>query len=188
MTKRIFLWLLPFSLLTTNTYAFDHSHGPFDSILQTYVNDKGQVDYMQLKRNRDPLTAYLKTLASVSAQETNQWTREQKLAYWMNAYNAYTLDTILNHIPITRSKGLKYRLYPENSIRQIPGVWDRIRHQAGGKLVTLGEIEHEILRRELKEPRIHFTIVCASVGCPVLRDSAYTAAAVEEDDLASFEL
>ena len=160
--------------------AFDHSHADLNILLEAHVDEDGLVDYKALATQRAGLDSYLEALASVSRDEIDTWSRKQKLAYWMNAYNAYTLKVILDNRPIRRARGLKYLIYPENSIRQIPGVWDSLRHKAGGRNITLGDIEHKVLREELDEPLIHFTIVCASIGCPELAAFAYTAEDVNE--------
>ena len=95
------------------------------------------------------------------------------------AYNAFTMRAILDNYPLKRGSGIKARFYPANSIRQIPGVWDKITWKAAGENITLGDIENVKLRKDLNEPRIHFAIVCASIGCPNLKDKAYTADKVE---------
>ncbi|MBI4436062.1 MAG: DUF547 domain-containing protein [Candidatus Omnitrophica bacterium] len=108
------------------------------------------------------LEHYLFELASPTPQEFRRWTKEEQLAFWINAYNAFTVKIILDH-------------YPIQSIKKIPGVWDRFTFDAAGQRVTLNQVEHFILRAEFKEPRIHMAIVCASIGCPPLRSEAYMA-------------
>ena len=94
------------------------------------------------------------------------WTKEDKLAYWINAYNALTIDLILRH-------------YPLKSIKDIKKPWDQRYWKLGNKWYSLNEIEHDILRK-MKEPRIHFAIVCASYSCPKLQNEAYEASRLEE--------
>src|SRR5260370_41087982 len=103
------------------------------------------------------------TFAEPSAAGERAWTRDQRLAFWINAYNLFTLRAIVDHYPI-RSAWLT--LQPRNSIRQIDGVWTTLSWPAAGRTVTLDEIEHRILRPEFKEPRVHFAINCTSIGWP----------------------
>jgi hypothetical protein len=99
-------------------------------------------------------------------QPANSWTREDKLAYWINAYNALTIDLIV-------------RNYPTKSIKDIKDPWNQRLWKFGDKWQNLSDIEHKILR-EMNEPRIHFAIVCASVSCPKLQNVAFTASNLEE--------
>ena len=110
------------------------------------------------------------------ADEERGWTRDQRLAFWINAYNAFTLRAIVDHYPI-RSPWLT--LQPRNSIRQIDGVWTKLTWRAAGRTLTLDDIEHKILRPEFKEPRVHFAINCASVGCPPLAADPYRPATLD---------
>jgi hypothetical protein len=146
-------------LWTSALSAFDHSHAAWDTELKLYVNSKGLVDYRSWKPKSAALDAYLQTLASAN---TTGWTRDQQLALWINAYNAITLRYILD-------------AYPVASIRDIDGVWKSKRATVAGRSLTLDSIEHQILRKDLREPRIHFAIVCASIGCPNLIPQAFRA-------------
>jgi hypothetical protein len=159
---------------------FDHRHSLFDQVLQKYV-ENGLVDYDALHNNQDALDRYLQSLTDVTPKDYEGWTRQQKLAFWINAYNAYTLRTIVDHYPVTRSIFADpLRRYPADSIRQIPGVWGwRWWPVLSGKY-TLDHMEHVILRKELKEPRIHFVLVCASKGCPLLENRAFDAEHLEQ--------
>jgi len=155
-------------------------HTPFDSILKETSKD-GWVDYARLKADRGPLDDYLKTLEKVPQKTEKGWSRAERLAFWINAYNAATLKTIIDHYPIKKPRwSIKGAFYPDKSIKQIPGAFDGIRHQVAGRTLTLNQLEHEVLRAEIDEPRIHAAIVCASVGCPPLRGEAYTADRIEE--------
>ena len=161
---------------TGSAQAFDQAHTDWQAITAKHVKE-GLVNYRAV--SRDPaFKRYVTELGTVSAVELNRWSREQRLAYWINAYNAFTIQAILDHYPLKR-RGLKGRLYPSNSIRQIPGVWKKLTFQAGGRKITLHDIEHEVLRKQFVEPRIHFAIVCASIGCPLLADHAFTADKLE---------
>ena len=176
------LFLLIFLFVQTDTAypmndtaRFDHTHSAFDGLVKDYVDD-GRVEYKGFINSRDDFNGYLKSLGDVTEEQYESWTNKQKLAFWINAYNAFTVKAIIDHYPIRRSFtfiGIFYA--PKNSILQIPGVWKKLRFKAVGKDVTLDQIEHEILRVEFNEPRIHSAINCASLGCPDLRDTVYTA-------------
>ncbi len=157
---------------------FDQQHKQFDSLLNEYVVD-GLVDYQTLQNNQDRLAGYEKALASVSAEQLGNWSEAEQIAFWVNAYNAFTLRAIIDNYPIKRG-ALKGIFGPSNSILQIPGVWKKLEWQAGGRSITLDEIEHEVLRKQFVEPRIHFAIVCASISCPDLRSEAYVADRLNE--------
>jgi hypothetical protein len=126
-------------------------------MLEKYVDTLGQVDYQNWLTEKDQLDAYLQTLEKLPPLE--QASKEAKLAYWINAYNALTVQLILEN-------------YPLKSIRDLDKPWDTICFQLKGKSYTMGAIEHEILRK-MNEPRIHFAINCASASCPQLLNQAY---------------
>lgn len=144
--------------------GFDHS--PFDAILKQYVNDAGLVNYRALKENSADLDTYITALAQAPL---NNMGRNERLALLINAYNAFTLRLILDH-------------YPLKSIKDIPSDqrWDAKRWNLGGNIWSLNQIEHEQVRPNFKEPRIHFVLVCAAVGCPPLRNEAYAAKSLEQ--------
>jgi hypothetical protein len=148
--------------------GFDHSI--FDRILKTYVNDQGLVDYNGIAG--DPsFKSYMESLKTAHADSMS---RDGQLAFWINAYNAVTIDKVI-----------KWK--PKKSVREtfVPGVWTGTKfftsreHTVAGERYSPDDIEHEILRKQLKEPRIHFTIICASSGCPPLPRFAYTEANVQ---------
>jgi len=139
--------------------TFDHS--AFDALLRAHVNGKGGIDYEAFRAREDRLDAYLAALADAPF---DQMGRNEKLALLINAYNAFTIKLMLDHgIPA--------------SIRDIPADerWDAVRWEVGGYTWSLNQIEHEQIRPKFVEPRIHFAVVCAAVGCPPLRAEAYTA-------------
>ena len=151
--------------------TFDHNYLAYARVLSDFLVGH-RVDYKRLAKNRGGLDDASEELSAVSAVALNGWTREQRLAYWINAYNLLTLRVIVDHYPI---QGSWFSVYPRNSIRQIDGVWDEITWQVGGRTLTLDEIEHRILRPRFNEPLIHFAINCAAVSCPPLRDEPYRA-------------
>jgi hypothetical protein len=157
--------------LPGNMRAFDHSHQIFDHLLHKFVSD-GRVDYQRLKAESNLLYNYTAALRAVNRTTVEKWSRDKQKAFWINAYNALTIQAIIKRYPI-RSRSLIGIFFPRNSILQISGIWNRLTFDVGGRNLTLGEIEHEILRRDFDDPRIHFAIVCASTSCPVLRSEAY---------------
>lgn len=153
--------------------AFDHS--VYDSVLAAHVRG-GQVDYSALAAQRDALDRYVEQLGAVTADEFAGWSEADRIAYLINAYNAVMLKIVIDHYPIEPGGFFTVRrhAYPNNSVRQIDGVFDGIRHRVAGELMTLDDIEHGRLRANYSEPRIHFALVCAALSCPPLRDEAYT--------------
>jgi len=157
---------------------FDQNHTIFNNLLKENVHD-AKVNYEAFLISEE-FDNYLISLNNISKEQYESWTENQRLAFWINAYNAFTIKAIINNYPIQRSftfTGIFYA--PKNSILQIPGVWKKLQFKAVGKNVTLDHIEHGIIRKEFNEPRIHVAIVCASIGCPDLRNEAYTAEKID---------
>jgi len=150
------------------------SYDDYASTLGTYVDDNGMVDYKGLKANRGKLDTFAAALGALSPEVYNGWSDKEKIAFWINAYNALTLEAIIDRYPIKSSFVASLR-FPKNSIRQIPGVWDELKFSVMGSEMTLDEIEHARLRRTFSEPRIHVALVCAAMGCPSLRNEPFTA-------------
>lgn len=167
---------------------FDHSHRAFTQILSEIVQD-GRVNYRRLQADTSALDAYLTQLASPVRADFQKWQREQQVAYWLNAYNASVLKAIVEAYPLKR-RGFKGLVFPANSIWQIPGVWKKLKRPLlDAEPYSLDQIEHDILRPQYNEPRIHFAVVCASISCPPLRPEAYRASVLDEqlrDQTASF--
>lgn len=139
-------------------------HGSLDNILATYVNDNGWVDYAGLRNNRAALNDYVKSLAVASpSQFPND---AERLAFWMNAYNAVTLAAVLDDV-----------YQKQQSVQAVKGFFDTKKYRIAGEELTLNEIEKR--GRELKDPRIHFGVVCASTSCPKLQRFAYTGPQLE---------
>jgi len=155
--------------------TFDHEYVDYAKLLHDHLRGS-RVDYANLRSGRAALDAVVAQFATPSAEEERGWTRDRRLAFWINAYNVLTLRAIVDHYPIRSST---FTLQPRNSIRQIDGVWTTLTWQAAGRTLTLDDIEHRILRPEFKEPRVHFAINCASVGCPPLRADPYRSANVD---------
>ena len=154
---------------------FDHTYAAYDRVLRSAVLPP-RVNYAALTRDRAALDAAVATVNGAGTVEERSWSRAERIAFWINAYNLFTLRAIVDHYPI-RSQW--FTLQPRNSIRQIDGVWTTLKWQAARRTVTLDDIEHRILRPEFKDPRVHFAINCASISCPPLQAEPYRAAALE---------
>lgn len=142
-------------------------HRPLDELLDLYVRD-GYVYYNALKSDRGKLDQYIRALDGPSGVAQATGTREEKIAFWINAYNAFVLQTVVNNFPIRgRSKD-----YPATSIRQIPGAFERQTFRAGGQTVTLDSIEKEMLT-PLDDARAFLALGRGSVGGGRLRSEAY---------------
>lgn len=171
------------ALLLAGGSAIPAAQAPFSDeayrrLLSERVDDRGLVDYRGLRADRADLDAFTAALARLDRGAYERWSDRDKIAFWINAYNALTLRAIADHYPI-RASVLRSLVYPKNSIRQIPGVWDELTFEVVGRRLTLDEIEHRILRKEFREPRIHMALVCAAMGCPPLRREPYTGEALD---------
>ncbi len=139
----------------------------WDELLRQYVNDRGQVDYRRWKENaRGSLSQVLQALEAVDLRA--KYTREERLAYWLNLYNAHAIASVLKRYPISSIRPMFLGVPNWFSF-----LWFFIRRLPPNYRYSLNLIEHRILRRQFIEPRIHFALVCASVGCPLLRNQAY---------------
>lgn len=161
---------------------FDHEHAQYAEVLARVVH-AGAVDYAALQRDRKLLDNYRARLAAVSETTLNSWSRDQQLAFWINAYNTSVLATIIDHYPITRGS-LIGLAFPANSIWQIPGAFKTARYKLAGRARSLDTIEHDIVRPDFREPRVHMALVCAARGCPPLRDEPFVSSrlSVQLDD------
>ncbi len=163
----------PLSAETTSCAGIEREHSAWSSLLRRYVHD-GLVDYEGWKRQGvGELNNYLATLSSVCTADERAANRDERLAFWINAYNAFTIKLILEHYPVRsiRSIGLLPLAAFKEKFIPMPGL------RKGG--LSLDEIENDILRKELGEPRIHFAVVCASKSCPKLRSQAYRAGGLD---------
>jgi hypothetical protein len=159
------LFAMALAITAAAQTAFDHTHMAFTVILQSHVKDE-RVDYAALKKKSAPLKGYLDTLAAVPEADFKSWAKSQRLAFLINLYNAATLQLVVDH-------------YPVKSIKDIGGFfsgpWKQPVVRVFGKTFTLDQIEHEMIRAKYAEPRAHFALVCASIGCPPLRAEAFDA-------------
>ena len=139
-------------------YSQKNNHQKWNELLKKHVSENGNVDYKGFKKEEAALQSYLELLSKNLPEKS--WTKNATLAYWINAYNAYTVKLILDN-------------YPVKSIKKIDSPWDAAFINLGNKKYSLGKIEHKVLRK-MNEPRIHFAINCASYSCPNLLNEAYT--------------
>lgn len=143
----------------------------FDSILDTYVRD-GLVYYRALKTDRGKLDGYLNMLGGASIDKLS---RDERLSFWLNGYNAVVLRTVIDHYPIqTRSSD-----YPQRSIRQIPGAFERLTHHLAGRTLTLDQIEQTVLP-EFKDPRVYLALGRGALGGGRLRSEAFSPEQVDK--------
>lgn len=132
-------------------------------LLQKHVNNSGNVNYKAIVKDQQLLQNCLDEFSK--NQPNTSWSKNDILAYWINAYNAFTIKLIIDN-------------YPIKSIKDINNPWDKKFIPNGKQLMSLNDIEHDILRK-MNEPRIHFAIVCASVSCPKLLNEAYIASKLD---------
>lgn len=154
-----------------STVQLDHSE--FAAILQKSTTDRGGIlrfDYANA--DKGAVERYVKKLLSVQPGSLN---RHEQLAYWINLYNAATLQVVLDHYPVPSIKEIEL----EGS-GLFGGPWNAKLFEVNGQRLSLNDIEHGILRPYWKDPRIHYAVNCASIGCPNLLREPYTAANVEE--------
>ncbi|MEO1262528.1 MAG: DUF547 domain-containing protein [Bacteroidota bacterium] len=146
------------------------SHQAWDELLKKYVTSSGKVNYTGFKGESAKLEGYLKDLQNNPPQSS--WSRNKTMAYWINAYNAFTVKLIVDN-------------YPVSSITKLDGgkPWDRKWISIGGKSYSLNNIENDILRPTYKDARIHFAVNCAAKSCPPLLNRAWTA----DNLIANFE-
>ncbi|OEK02439.1 hypothetical protein BFP97_13300 [Roseivirga sp. 4D4] len=145
------------------------SHENWTKLLAKHVRPNGLVDYKGFIADKSELNAYADYLSENPPAES--WSDNEKIAYWINAYNAFTVKLIVDNYPVKSIKDLN----PSLSIPTVRSIWTKEWFQIGGEDFSLDRIEHKILRKDFEEPRIHFAVNCASISCPVLRNEAYTA-------------
>ena len=146
------------------------NHQLWDQLVKAHVKPNGLVNYKGFIQDKAKLDQYLKII-SENAPDRKTWSKNQQLAYWINAYNAFTVKLIVDNYPVKSIRDLG----PALKIPLIKDVWHYKFFKIGGVETSLDEIEHSILRREFDEPRIHFAINCASVSCPPLLSEAFVA-------------
>ncbi len=188
MVKRFSLLIGLWLFFVPAAFAFDHSHAVWNQLLQQHVHwdDKGvasTVDYTALKQQQNELDSYLSELSAVPLETYSGWQKPQQLAFLINAYNALTIKLILSEYPDLES------IKDLGSFFTSP--WKQKFFRLLGKQRHLDEIEHEIIREPgvFADPRIHAAVVCASIGCPGIRNEAFVAEKIDqqlEDSLRRF--
>ena len=137
------------------------SHQVFDDLLRKHVSSTGKVNYKGFKADKAKLDGYLKMLEGQKVESS--WSNNKKLAFWINAYNAYTIDLVADN-------------YPIGSITDLEGgkPWDKAFIKLNGKTLSLNNIENDIIRPTFKDGRIHFAVNCAAKSCPPILNKAWT--------------
>ena len=141
------------------------NHDDWDSLLKKHVSKSGKVNYQGFIKDRVDLQNYLNDLSGHPPGEN--WLENEKLAYWINAYNAFTVKLIVDNYPLKSIREIS------DGLPMINSTWDIKFFKINNVDFDLNTIEHEVLRKQFNEPRIHFAINCASVSCPKLRNEAY---------------
>ena len=171
---RSFVWFIFWGWMTAlgcalpkvNSTALPIEHTSFSALLREHVDASGCVNYQGLQNDSTRLNTYLSLLETHHPNAS--WTENQRKAYWINAYNAFTLRLIIRNYPVNSIKDLGGRIYKVNT------PWDIRFISIEGAAYDLNNIEHDILREEFNDPRIHFAINCASQSCPVLFNEAFS--------------
>ncbi len=153
-------------IFSTNSFAFDHTFANYESLLNETVHN-GLVDYKKMLNEPKILQEALLDFSEVKQTEYESFDRSQKVAYMINAYNIYTIEGIV-------------KAYPVESIKKIGGFWNKAKHKVAGQMLTLDNIEHDILRKTFHEERIHIAVVCASISCPELWNHPFIADSLEQ--------
>lgn len=179
MKKQVFLitrlivlamvWLSAFNCaaIRRNTNSSPINHERWDQLVKKHVKDDGFVDYKGFIRDSMELNRYLDQLSAVHPDDKS-WSRNEQMAYWINAYNAFTIRLIVRNYPVESIKDIK------KGIAFVNSVWDIKFIKIQGFTYDLNNIEHNILRPVFKDARVHAAINCASYSCPRLRQEAYT--------------
>lgn len=151
--------------------AAPFSHALLDQVLRTQVDAEGRVDYSQFKKSPALLDAYLDSLGLCSPRNCPARfpTPRHELAYWINAYNAFVLRGVLDGYPVSRV----------DELGGLDSFFRQRQYRVGGEHLTLDQLESQIIRPEYRDPRIHFALNCAALGCPALLNRAYTGEALD---------
>ena len=149
------------------------THELWNTLLQQHVTEEGNVNYKGFIEDSVKFNQYLDLLSNNLPNEKN-WTADERLAYWINAYNAFTVKLIMNHYPVESIKKIK------KGIPFVSDVWEINFFKIEGKSYNLNDLEHGIARKRFNDPRIHAAFNCASFSCPRLRNEAFTAKRLNE--------
>lgn len=157
---------------TTEAVVPVDMHEAWNELLQAHVKDD-RVDYKGLVAEKDKLHAYCKLLSSTPPSD--DWSENARLAFWINTYNAFTVQLIVDNYPVKSIKDLN----PSLSMPLLHTIWTITQFEIGDKKYSLDDVENKVLRSAFKEPRIHFAINCASMSCPPLRNEAFVGGRVQ---------
>lgn len=156
-----------------SSLANEHlTHKSWNDLLQKHVNDAGHVNYKSFKEDEEKLNDYLTVLSKNHPDKS--WDKNDRLAFWINAYNAFTVKLIVKNYPVKSIKELGGAIYKVNT------PWDIKFIKIGDEVYDLNNIEHTKIRKQFNDPRIHFAVNCASVSCPKLRNEAYIGDKVDD--------
>ncbi|MEO8712584.1 MAG: DUF547 domain-containing protein [Parafilimonas sp.] len=151
--------------------AGNSAHPPsnqiWDDLLYKYVTNEGLVNYKGIISEKASFESYLNSLSNNPPSST--WTSKEKEAYWINVYNAFTVKLIIDHYPVKSIKDIG----PYIQIPFVNTPWQKEFFKIGEEDMKLDAVEHDKLRKQFNDPRVHFAIVCASMSCPKLRNEAY---------------
>lgn len=162
MISKFYSFIFCFFMLLT-IQAQENDYSLWNNFLKKHVSKEGKVNYVGIKTNPDNLNVVLQNFTKTIPDES--WSKNEKLTFWINAYNAFTIKLIVDN-------------YPVKSIKDIQKPWDKKFIEIGSNTISLNNLEHDILRK-MNEPRIHFAIVCASVSCPKLQNEAFSDSIIE---------
>ncbi|MFK7935719.1 MAG: DUF547 domain-containing protein [Saprospiraceae bacterium] len=149
------------------------NHALWDTLVNEHVTASGDVDYKGFIADSTRFNNYLDLLSSAHPNKKN-WSRDEQLAYWINAYNAFTVKIIIDNYPVESIKNIK------EGLPFVSDTWTVEFIKIEDRMYNLNNIEHGIIRPNFKEPRIHFAVNCASISCPKLRNEAFTAEKLEK--------
>jgi len=158
-------------LLASSLRAQTFDHTAFGELLKKHVV-KGMVDYDAFAES-DSFKEYLKSLEGA---DPSKLPPKERLAFWINAYNAYTIELINKH----EERASIRNINQDAGFLHSKGPWKEPIVKAGGRTHDLDQVEHEIIRKQFREPRVHFALVCGAMSCPPLRSEAYAGASLDD--------
>ena len=162
--KKLFVLIIPllFIITCSNAQSNKFDHSIFDALLSANVDENGMINYDAFKNNNK----FKKYIRAIESADISGFTKEDKLAFYINAYNATVIKNVLDHLPI-------------NSPMDVDGFFDKIKHTIAGKEITLDELEHKYVLK-IEPVLSHFGLVCAAVSCPKIIRAAYEGESVYE--------
>jgi len=162
------------------TFSEESFYGFYSDFLEEYVNKQGQLSYSGIAADPSDLNKYLGLIKNFPSEVFDKLSEPQQIAFWINAYNALTIKIVADNFPIKKTgEARKNENFPANSVRQISGFWSGVRKEVMGKVITLQDIEQNVLRKKYNEPRIHIALVKASKSSPLLLSEPYFGSKLE---------